>query len=254
MPAMVLASPPLPARFLPSQKRLGDMGNHNHHLKPPLPAEAVVFAACPAPSPPHTGFRKRRRMLGGCPSRRSSQGAGTERDDRPHTGDSPGPFQASISCGFSPGSGFSSSFGLSGASLDSAAGEGRQQVTGGEFQRQHSVGVGTTGPAAPRGQDAHRFTLEDAHVRWGFPLKIPVSNPHPIAQSWGPLHPMGRPLRTAKPTRAPGISQDSPGWAPTSHLPPRKNLHVSPIPLWAPRHPVQPHSRHGSICGVFIAT
>lgn len=66
-----------------------------------------------------------------------------ERDDQPHTGDSPGPFQASASCGFSPGSGFSGSFGLSGVSLDSAVGERRQKVTRGGRQRQHPTGVRT---------------------------------------------------------------------------------------------------------------
>lgn len=69
-----------------------------------------------------------------------------EWDDQPHIRDSPGPFQVSSSCGFSPGSGFSGSFGLSRASLDSAAGEGRQQVMCREFQRQHPTGVRTSGP------------------------------------------------------------------------------------------------------------
>lgn len=88
-------------------------------------------------------------MLGGCFSR-SSQDTGMERDDQPHTRHSPGPFHVSGSWGFSPGSGFSGSLGLSGASLDSAAGGGRQQVMSREFQRQHSTGAATTGPVTPR--------------------------------------------------------------------------------------------------------
>lgn len=129
-------------------------------------------------------FARGGRCLGAAPAAPARGPAGMERDDRPHGGDSPGPFQASGSRWFSPGSGFSGSFGLSGASLDSAAGEGRQQVTHEEFQSQHPPGVRTTGPATPQGQDVCGFTLEDVHVHEGVPLEIPVSKT-PLLPNWG---------------------------------------------------------------------
>lgn len=130
-------------------------------------------------------------MLESCPSR-SRQDIGIE----PHTRDSPGPFHVSASWEFSPGSSFSGSLGLSRASLDSAAGRGRQQVTSRELQRQHSMGIGTT-----QSRDGHREGIHTpaptAPITPGeppTPQKCPnpqQSRAIPVSQRAGPRSPHG---------------------------------------------------------------
>lgn len=107
-----------------------------------------------------------------------------EQDDWMHSLDSPGPFQASGSCRFSLGSGFSSSFGLSGVSLDSAAGESRQNITIREFLRQHLRRVRTTRAGTPQGHDVQREELGASPSRMCLrevPLKIHPQTLHCLA-------------------------------------------------------------------------
>lgn len=112
-------------------------------------------------------------MLEGSSSR-SSQDTGMEQDDQSHTRHSPGPFHVSASWGFSPGSGFSGSLGLSRASLDSAAGGERQQVKQGIPEAAFQQGLGP--PEQPhRHQNGHR---EDIHTP--NPLRTPhQAHPNP---------------------------------------------------------------------------
>lgn len=140
---------------------------------PPHTSPLQGFAACPAASSPLILVEV---DAGGLLQQiHSGYWDGT---GQPHTRHSPGPFQLSGSWGFSPGSGFSGSFGLSRASLDSAAGGGRQQVRGG-----HSRGCIPQGLGPP----------EQRHPGRGFtsPWECPISPPQPLAH---PCHatPAGR--------------------------------------------------------------
>lgn len=118
----------------------------------------------------------------------------------------------------------------------------------GDF-RGDTPGDRTTGAVPPRDQDDGGFTLEDVHSDVP-PSKslCPSKTPHyPAMGSPGPhrvthkdiqahLHILPKPPMGGHPP-------------PTPSTPP-----ISPTPPWAPCHPVQPRSRHRSICGVFIAT
>lgn len=109
-----------------------------------------------------------------------------------------------------------------------------------------SPGDRITGAVPPQDQDAWGFTLEDVHSG--------VSPSKSLCPSKTPRYPV---MRSPVPhgVTCKDIQTHLPKLPMGGHPPPTPNpTHISPTPLWAPRHPVQPRSRHGSICGVFIAT
>lgn len=176
MPAVGMAPLLLPNPCFVSQQHPGDVRDHNHHLTPPLQQE---FAACPAASSPLILVEV---DAGGLLQQIHS--GHWDKTGQPHTRHSPGPFQLSGSWGFSPGSGFSGSFGLSRASLDSAAGGGRQQVRAGHSRGSIPQGLG---PPEQRHPGLGRAQGGDSHP----PGNAPSAHPNTWHTHAMPCHASG---------------------------------------------------------------